>query len=214
MSSPDDATIVCRTTPWYVRRMVPMFLMFAFFAGWFYRDYRWKYPEEKNIYDEYQRVTSGPGGEEAWKKLSADKGWPLLPEKRTQDEIQTQKQFAIGCAVVAAGVLGVFLFNRGRTLRADAEAFYTPGGRRVPFASVFRIDRRKWKRKGLATVWYRDTDGTEKKAVIDDLKFGGADRILDRLLSHFSGELIDLEPADAPAADAENQPPADTRVER
>jgi hypothetical protein len=214
MSSPDDVAIVCRTTPWYVRRMVPMFLMFAFFSAWFYRDYRWKYPHEKAVFDEYQKVSSRPGGEEEWKKLSAEHQWPLIPEKRTQDEIETQKHFAIGCGVVAVGILVTFLFNRGRTLRADREAFYTPSGRRIPFASVFRIDRRKWKNKGLAIIHYRDGDGTEKKAVIDDLKFGGADRILERLLSQFSGELIDLESAVAPVMGAQNNSQANTPVER
>ena len=64
---------------------------------------------------------------------------------------------------------------------------------------MFRVDKRKWKHKGLAAVFYRDDQGDEKKADIDDLKYTGADQVLDRLLGRFSGEVVDLdEPAPKP----------------
>jgi hypothetical protein len=203
MSPTNDDAIVCRADgPWYVRRVILMFLMFAFFAGWFYKDYRWGYPSEKARYEEYVRVIAQPGGQEAWRKLTAERKWDASPpDKRTQEDIEGQKHFAMGCAVAALAVLGFFAFNRGRTLRADGASISATDGRRIPFASVFRVDRRKWKHKGLAYVHYRDESGTERRAVIDDLKYTGADKVLDRLMANFSGEVVDLEEP-APAADA------------
>ena len=72
---------------------------------------------------------------------------------------------------------------------------------------MFRVDKRKWKHKGLAAIFYRDEQGNEKKAVIDDLKYSGADQVLDRLLGRFSGEVIDLdEPPRPPDAPGESGP--------
>jgi len=187
--------------------MVLMFTMFALFAAWFYKDYRWGYPEKAAIYSQYQATTAQPGGEDKWLKLSAEKGWDRVPDEINQHKIDEQKNFAVGLAVLAGVVLAVFLFNRGKTLHADDDSFRTPGGERVLFRSAYKIDKRKWRHKGLAVVYYRDESGAEKKAIIDDLKYGGADQVLERLLSQFEGEIVDLEavPAEVPAAPS---PPA------
>jgi hypothetical protein len=56
---------------------------------------------------------------------------------------------------------------------------------------VFKIDTRKWRRKGLAYAYYRSESGEEKKAVLDDLKFVGSQAILDRMMENFEGELFE-----------------------
>ena len=76
-------------------------------------------------------------------------------------------------------------------MSADAKSLITEGGTRVLFSSVFEIDTRKWDKKGLAYARYRNEHGAEKRAVIDDLKYKEADEILERLLSNFSGRLIE-----------------------
>jgi hypothetical protein len=53
------------------------------------------------------------------------------------------------------------------------------------------VDKRKWEHKGLAYAWYRTQGGAEKREVFDDLKYAGADKVLERLLARFSGELIE-----------------------
>jgi hypothetical protein len=63
-----------------------------------------------------------------------------------------------------------------RCCAAEADHWVTPEGVQIPYADVFRIDKRKWEHKGLAYAWYRTPAGAEKRAVIDDLKFGGADQ--------------------------------------
>ncbi len=209
MSTNAQDPILCRTTPWYIRRMGLMFLMLAAFAGWFSYDFKVGYPAKAAIHAEYEKVKAQPGGEEAWLTLAEEKKWPKAPDPYPPDKIATQGQFAAGMGIAALAVLITFLLGRGKTLQADATGFTAANGARVPFAGVFRVDKRKWKHKGLATIFYRDEAGAEKKAVIDDLKFGGADRILDRVLANFSGEVVDLDEDPAPPEEnAAQTPPA------
>jgi hypothetical protein len=178
-----------------------MFLMLTAFAAWFFYDYKIGYPKKAAIHAEYQRVRALPDGKAEWTKLAAERGWPEVPEPMPEAKIKAQGAYALVPALAALGVLIRFLLQRGTTLSADASGFTAPSGRRIPFDSVFRVDQRKWKHKGLAHVFYRDAQGAERKTDLDDLKYGGAQQVLDRLLSRFSGEVIDLDES-APAAGA------------
>ena len=201
MSDLTASPLVCPTTPWYVRRMLLMFGMLAAFAGWFYKDYRWGYPKKAAVYSEYKKVMEAPDGKTQWTRISKEKGWDDPPDEITADKIGEQGKFAVGLGLGSLAVLGTFLVNRGKKLTADATGFTPPGSRTaIAYASVVRVDKTRWKHKGLAYAYYKDARGTERKAVIDDLKYAGADQVLDRLLANFDGELIDLV-EEAPAAD-------------
>jgi hypothetical protein len=199
MSDPAASPIVCPTTPWYTRRMLLMFAMLAAFAGWFYKDYRWGYPKKAAVYAEYKKVIDQPDGKAQWTRISKEKGWDDPPDEITPDKIGEQGKFAVGLGLGALAVLGTFLVNRGKKLTADASGFTPPGARAaIPYTSVVRVDKTRWKHKGLAYAYYKDAAGTERKAVIDDLKYGGADQILDRLLSSFGGDIVDIAEDAAP----------------
>ncbi|MFN0130872.1 MAG: hypothetical protein ACKV19_29775 [Verrucomicrobiales bacterium] len=202
MSEPTNSPIVCPTTPWYARRKLLMFAMLAAFAGWFYKDYKWGYPEKARIYAEYKKVIAQPDGLAQWEKIAGENGWNKQPDEITPDKIGEQGKFAVGLGLGALAVLVTFLINRGKKLTADADTF-TPAGSRtpIPFASVTRVDKTRWKHKGLAYAYYKDAGGAERKAVIDDLKFAGADQVLDRLLGRFGGEIIDVAEEPPPPAD-------------
>lgn len=130
-----------------------------------------------------------------WRVLAKDEGWELEPEEYTNSKIETQWHFTIGMFAVSLVVIVIFLLNKGKMLKADSEAFYSPRGKRVAFADVYRIDRRKWDHKGLAYAMYREGgEGRSRKETIDDLKFVGAEKVLNRLLSNFEGELVDRIP--------------------
>lgn len=241
--------IVCRTTRWYLKRMGLMFLLVAGMGGWFLYDGLVTYPKKIAIYSEYEvfqereeayekfrgegrlaewnafAASKGwPEGEPTpWRDYSKEKGWPLKPDKRVPGDEIEQIYWAGGMAVLALGILGTFLLNRNRVLSADGDSFTTPSGTRIPFNAIHKIDKRKWKHKGLAYAFYKDPGGAAGKAVIDDLKYDGAERVLDRALANFEGELIDRiedqpqdtdTPADSgadPAPHAEAPTPADQR---
>ena len=137
----------------------------------------------------------------AFRDASKLRDWALyaaakdLPSKKphfhgTSDIIE---QYIFGGLCAAAGLVALvrMMLNRNRSVTADSEAYYPKPSVKVPFADVFRIDTRKWRRKGLAYAYHRADGGDERKAVIDDLKFVGSQQILDRMLGKFEGELIE-----------------------
>ena len=205
MSDPSTSPIVCPTTSWYTRRMLMMFVMLAAFAGWFYKDFRWGYPKKAEIYAEYQKIIELADGKVQWTALSKARGWDDPPDEITPDKIGEQGKFAVGLGLGALAVLATFLVNRGKKLTADATSLTPPGrSESIPFTAVVRVDKTRWKHKGLAFAYYKNAAGVERKAVIDDLKYGGADQVLDRLLAQFGGDLIDV--AEDPPATVDAAP--------
>lgn len=127
-----------------------------------------------------------------WDDYAAPHDWPSDPKKYSPEEIE--QQFYWGAAmIVGAAIAGLLvLLNHNKVLVGHRSDMKMPNGTTVAFADVFKVDKRKWDNKGLATVYYREGgSGAERKAVVDDLKFHGADRVLKRLLEGFSGELIE-----------------------
>jgi hypothetical protein len=130
--------------------------------------------------------------EPRWDDYAAPHGWASKPKKYSPDEINQQFQWG-GAMFLGAFITGVLvLLSRGKSFVGHADHMIMPDGKLVKFAEVFKVDKRKWDNKGLAYAFYRQAEGaTEKKATIDDLKYDGAGKVLDRLLANFSGELIE-----------------------
>lgn len=137
----------------------------------------------------------------AFEDAGKPRDWPLyaaangLPSKdpHFHGKGDIFEQYLIGALCSAGGLvaLGLLLLNRDRSVTADRVAYFPKPNIKVPYADVFKIDTRKWRRKGLAYVHYRDGSDDERKAVIDDLKFVGSQAILDRMVDNFEGELIE-----------------------
>lgn len=127
-----------------------------------------------------------------WALFAAANGLPSKdPHFHSKGDII--EQYVIGALCAAAGLvaLGLMLLNRHRSVKADDQAYYPKPAVKVPFSDVFKIDTRKWRRKGLAYAYYRTDSDDEKRAVIDDLKFVGSQAILDRMIDNFEGELVE-----------------------
>lgn len=238
-----SASIVCRVTPWYFKRRAMMAGMFFFFGAYFLYDGKIGYPKQveiaekkewfdkeflgsfdtakkNNALDQWisdakaKGMPTGVDGEPPkWVTYAATQGWPEEPHHYTEREIAEQFYFGYGCLAAAAVVGIIVLLRKNTVLRGEADHFVTPDGAEVAFADVFRIDKRKWDKQGLAYAWYKPGgEGKERRAVIDDLMYDGAGRVLDRLLGRFNGELIEKVSEPEPAADATGG--GDTPVEK
>jgi hypothetical protein len=227
--------IICRVTRWYFRRMgmlsglllvfglvflydgmrgYPKSVELAKKKEWFTTEFLPSFDSAKKEEKLEQWITDAkskglPTGQEGepprWVSYAAQNGWEEDPKLYSQREIDEQFWFAYGCMAAALITVAVLLKNRGKVLRGESDHWVTPEGVKILYSDVFRVDKRKWEHKGLAYAWHR-SDGSEKRAVIDDLKFGGADKVLERLLVRFSGELIEKVSASADdgGAPAEN----------
>lgn len=213
--------ILCRVTSWYYRRMGMLAGLFLVFGLVFLYDGVWGYPKVVAIAQEKEKFmkeflpsfeaakkegrmeqwladakakgmpTGVDGDSPRWKSYAAKNGWEEEPKLYSQREIDEQFYYAYGCLAGALIAGFLILLNRGKVLRGEADHWVTPEGLQIRYADVFRVDKRKWEHKGLAYAWYRKQGGAEKRAVFDDLKYGGTDKILERLLACFSGELIE-----------------------
>jgi hypothetical protein len=152
-----------------------------------------------------KRAYEAAGKKREWATYALTKNWGSGEIKyHTTGQIREQKFIAGALLAGAFLVLATFFLNRGRKISADADSYTDEKGARIAFTDIFRIDRRKWDNKGLAYAFYR-SGASEKKAIIDDLKYIGAGEILARMLENFQGELIDRAKDDEDDEDAENE---------
>ncbi|MEM9481023.1 MAG: hypothetical protein AAGA58_15330 [Verrucomicrobiota bacterium] len=140
-----------------------------------------------------------------WDGFAAEHGLRAGKDLKYYPKSDLREQIYIGsaCGVGALVVVVLLVLNLGKKMRADGDSITMPNGTRIPFAAVKKIDKVKWDRKGLAYLEY-EADGESKKAVLDELKFPGTQRIFDRLMANFSGALVDVERIESSAEEPEN----------
>ena len=127
--------------------------------------------------------------------LSGKKGWSNSePKYHNSSEILAQIIIGSILLLSALYVLVLTLINSGRSIGFDEVSFTTEKGLVIDFKTINKIDIRKWNKKGLAYVFYVNDRGLPSKTVIDDLKYKGADEILERIKNEFTGELVENVP--------------------
>jgi len=179
----------------------PKYNHYADRQDWFEKEFLPSYDTAKNSgsieeWEQNARANGWPTGRNGeppkWVQYAALNGWPEKPKRYTQKEIDEQLWWGVGTIAIGVWVGFLILRSRSKTLIAESDHLITPEGLAIQFEHVVRVDKRKWDNKGLATLWFENPPGTSKrKAVIDDLKFAGADQVLARLLEQFKGELIE-----------------------
>lgn len=143
------------------------------------------------------------GDSPRWISYAAQQGWPQEPRRYSVAEISAQLGWSAGCFGAAIIAFWSALVHRGRVLSGHPHHLVTPNGRRVNYQDITRIDLRAWESKGLAYLWHRSKAGAaEKRIVIDDLKYGGADRVLELVLAQFRGPILTADPPNPPPAAA------------
>ncbi len=151
-------------------------------------------------------VVSSSLQEPRWDDYAAPHGWASDPKHYSVDEIEQQFWWGGTLLVGAVAAILTLLLNRNKTLKGYADHLVLPNGKTVRYADAFKVDKRKWDHKGLAYVFHKPGgQGAEQKAIIDDLKYDGAGKILDRLLANFSGELIEKVPDEEEEEEKESE---------
>lgn len=235
-SPTSNEVITCRVTRWFFQRMGILAAMFVGMGLYFCYDGKIGYRKDNEkvekkewfettfikSFDEAraagkleewkarakeQGLPSGENGEPPkWATYAATLGWPEKVKKHSEEEI-TQQFWWGGALLAIALFVGIkVLLDFNKKLIGHPGHMIMPNGGEVRFADVFKVDKRKWPVKGLAYVYYRDGD-SESRAVVDDLKYGGADKVLDRLIANFKGELIEKAPDEDEAPEQPSQEP-------
>ena len=174
------------TKTWIQQKgLIPVFLIAC--SLWFLWDGLIGYPRSNERWDAHESRKATPG---EWEKYCRQRGWKTEPPHRRFEHSDIVGQYVFAGLT---GVIGIFslvywLRVRRSTLKSDEGAVFTPSGVRVPYESITQIDQRKWKSKGLATVFYT-LDGAKRRFILDDAKYEpeGLDTILADILQRTEG---------------------------
>lgn len=158
------------TSIWKKQKLFISLFLIAI-GGWFFWDGAVGYPKSNERflkYEEYENARNMAG----WREYAKSRGWVTeKPHKlHKQQDINVQFVLAGLLAVIGSTVLIYWLTQKGRVLRSDEQAVFTPSGTRVPFEAITGLGKKNWDAKGLATVRYQ-IGGKQRQFVIDDYKF-------------------------------------------
>lgn len=142
-----------------------LFLAFSLYFLW---DGAVGYPRNDERFDAHERLKNQP---EEWKKLCAERGWKTEPPKDRKGPAKYAEQFwwAGGAGAIGLAALTYWMRQKGTIVRSDEESVTSPRGVRIPYRAVTRLDRTKWKSKGLAYVHY-SVEGKPGVCTLDDAK--------------------------------------------
>ena len=165
--------------------LIPVFLLgFSLYFLW---DGVIGWPRSNERWDAHERLKEKSG---EWEKLCAARGWTTEPPHRRYSNADLIGQYVCAGVAGAVGIFSLIYWLRAKkmTIRSDADAVFTPSNKRVPYGSITLVDRRKWKSKGLATVFY-SLDGAKGRFVLDDAKYEptALDTILEDIEEHTAG---------------------------
>ncbi len=155
----------------YRLRLALMFLILGGFGAWFLYDGIVTYPKEAAVWTKWEELTKAGTVSSEWPKLVAEAGYPEAslekpPKRRTAADILIQK--ILGGMVLPLGLLFGFLtlrtFAQWVELREDG--LHASTGAHIPWEQLVKLDKTRWKSKGIAIV-----HGREGSLVLDDWKF-------------------------------------------
>lgn len=150
-----------------------------------------------------------------WREFTKERGMTNSPPEEPYNARKIQEQWVVFAICLALSLAAAYFLLRTirRSISVDGEAVTTQRGKRVPFSELKTLDLRKWETKGLAFIDHDGPAGTGRIR-IDGLTYGGfkkeqdepAERLMRRIRSHFSGEIIEY----AVVAEADSGPDAST----
>ncbi|MFC5049534.1 hypothetical protein ACFPK9_02715 [Rubritalea spongiae] len=156
------------------------------------------------------------GASSIWRAYTGEKGWDFEPSEKIYDQGKLNEQFYMAgiCGVLVLVVLFLFLRTLSRKMMVTETAYIAPGGKKVPYSAMRRIDARKWDVKGMAVIEYEDESGAMKKVKVDGMIYGQfkekdgqpAERLYEYIMERFKGEVIEFEKADEESSEEDKMP--------
>lgn len=200
----------------YLWRYWVIILMGLGSAAWFFYDATIGYPKKAKIAQAWEglaELESGPRSER-WREMAAEKGWPqevpIKPSKEIEESIRFQYIYGAVATLIGAGMLGYLLIARNSWIEESPAGLTTSWGQTVDFSTVTKLNKRRWKDKGIARVDYLE-DGKKRQFVFDDFKYerGAIGQLLQKLESQLPPERIVQPESERPANDQSEDAPAE-----
>ena len=157
------------------------------FTFWCLYDGLVTYPKQREQtqepWDTYHEIKEKAGTDQPsetaiqkqWEAIASEKGWSteFPPEEpKTDNDITVQYIMAAITGCLALPFLVSYFRSRGQWVELDDDGIRTSRGQEFRLDQITVVDKRKWKNKGIAIIFYlRPEDGREKKFVLDAFKF-------------------------------------------
>jgi hypothetical protein len=206
-------TIRAENDPRYSRRFLIMGIIAIGFALYCVYDGAVMYPASRaRGFEEFRKEnptisTTDAVEFEATATRERRAEWQLFAEHygfKTGPEIVTQYIMAAITGAVGLFLLSIPIRCRGRWIEIDDSGVRSSWGQSFEFDQVELINKRKWRDKGIAKVYY--IDGNRRRLfVVDDFKFmrGPTDEILFVLEQRIDFERITGGPPESPPGHTE-----------
>jgi hypothetical protein len=182
-------------------------LLFLAFGAYFLFDGFIGYPRSDERWKAHQELKDQPG---AWEKLCAERGWKTTPPEKFLGPDKYREQFFFGGGTALIGLISLIYWQRQRksTIRNDESGISSSLGTNIPYGAITRIDKKDWKRRGFAYVYYKDA-GALKKFTLDDAKHDpkALDVILAEAVVKVGPEVVIEEPVAAEERPQKSPPP-------
>ncbi len=117
---------------------------------------------------------------ESWDEHAAKNGLPpsgkdgkdIRAMEKNDSSILWQKIFGFGLIPLAVMMVYAWVQTFSRWVAADENGVTTSGGQSAPWASMIKLDKLRWPKKGIAFLYYDDADKRiNQRILLDDFKF-------------------------------------------
>ena len=161
-------------SPSYRIRLGILTAMFVFWFAYCMYDGYVAYPRQREIARAYETFRV-EGRLEQWDAYAAQHGWPDDndgPPGKDHSESDIRTQFIMGYGVLPlALIFGVAFFrSSGRWIELNDDSLSASSGQQVKLDDIARLDKLRWRSKGIAVAHYED-GAKSCKIVLDNFKF-------------------------------------------
>lgn len=155
----------------YLQRLLLLTVMCLGIGSWFLYDGAIAYPRQRVRALEYLRLEEEERLDE-WPAFAASRGWSDEDPGEPKTVYDSYLQFLIAACLYPPGLLSLLqLFRyRKRWISLESGAIRTSWGRSFPLADIHKLDKRKWRKKGIAKLFYQHA-GKRGSVTLDDWKF-------------------------------------------
>jgi hypothetical protein len=166
--------IVARAGQYYRNMRYLMFVLFLGFGAWFGYDGWVGWPKMNQQIRELtaQRDAAANAGDSARAKTLNDQLAKLNNGKeKSAWDIGIQKFLCVALPALGLFVLVRALYKSRGEVRLEGQTLDVPGHPPVPFENITELDRRLWKKKGIAYVHYDLGEGQQGRVLLDDFLY-------------------------------------------
>jgi len=187
-----------KTATHFLTRLVLLAVITSAASTWFWYDGLIAWPLQRKqalAFHELQDKTEDTTTfRREWRKLCEEKGWPATANPgEPKSDVDIYGQYLLGSVLgIGALIFWILAFRAWRRwIEMDEEGLRTNGGVQFAFEQVTMLDKKKWKRKGIAIVHF-EQQGKTNRLVLDDWKYEQAptESMLRAVESHITAEQI------------------------